>query len=63
MLLRVCRTGRIFVKILARELFQRGGTARAIKRLENFNWEVTEGRSSDRVEEERVERGCWIINS
>ena len=36
-------------------LFQRGGTAAAMKRLENLSDEVTEGQSSVRVDEERVE--------
>src|SRR6218665_1084544 len=34
----------------------------AIERLENLSDEVTEGRSSVRVDEERVERGGWIVN-
>jgi len=34
-----------------------------MERLENLSDKVTEGRSSVRVEEERVERGCWIVNS
>ena len=37
-------------------LFQKGGTATAMERLENFSDEVTEGRSSVRMDEERVER-------
>ena len=36
-------------------MFQRGGTATAMERLENFSDEVTEGRSNVRVDEERVE--------
>ena len=32
-------------------LFQRGGTATAMERLENLSDEVTEGRSSVRVDE------------
>ena len=44
-------------------LFQRGGTATAIERLENLSDEVTEGRSSVRVDEDRVERGGWIVNN
>ena len=44
-------------------LFQRGGTATVMERLENFSDEVTEGQSSVRVEEERVERGGWIVNN
>jgi len=54
-----------WVKYLSQygSLFQRGGTAMAVERLANFNDEVTEGRSSIRVEEERVERGGWIENS
>jgi len=35
----------------------------AMERLENFSYEVTEGRSSVRVDEEWVERGGWIVNS
>ena len=34
-----------------------------MERLENFSDEVTEGRSSVRVDEERVERGGWIVNN
>ena len=34
-----------------------------VERLGNFSDEVTEGWSSVRVEEERVERGGWIVNS
>ena len=44
-------------------LFQRGGTATAMEGLENFSDEVTEGRSSVIVDEERVERGGWIVNN
>ena len=40
-------------------LFQRGGTA-TMERLENLSDEVTEGRSSVRVDEER---GGWIVNN
>jgi len=39
------------------------GTAMAIERLANFRDEVTSGRSNVRVEEERVKRGGWIVNS
>ena len=34
-----------------------------MEQLENFSDEVTEGRSSVRVDEERVERGGWIVNN
>jgi len=51
---------KIFFDIL-RSLFQRGGTA--IERYGAFSNEVTEGRSSVRVEEERNERGGWIVNN
>ena len=48
-------------------LYQRGGTATctciAIEQLANLSDEVTEGRSSVRSEEERVEREGWIVNS
>ena len=44
-------------------LFQRGEAAMAMERLGNLSDEVTQGRNSVRVEEERVERGCWIVNS
>ena len=43
--------------------FQGGGTAMAMERLENLSDEVTEGPSSEKVEEERVERSGWIVNS
>ena len=52
----------IFVAILAGVCFKEG-TAMAMERLDNFSDEVTEGRSSARVEEERVERCGWIVNS
>jgi len=35
----------------------------AMEPLEKFSDEVTEGRSSVRTEEERVERGGWVVNS
>jgi len=35
----------------------------AMERLENLSDEVIEGRSNVRVEDERVERGGWIVNS
>ena len=35
----------------------------AMERLENLSDEVTEGRSSVRVDEDRVERGGWIVNN
>jgi len=34
-----------------------------MERLDNLSDEVTEGRSSVRVDEERVERGGWIVNN
>src|SRR6218665_3529254 len=33
-----------------------------MERLENLSDEVTEGRSSVRVDEDRVERGGWMVN-
>ena len=45
-----------------RYLSQRWGTAMAAERLANFSYELTEGQSSVRVEEERVERGGWIMH-
>ena len=44
-------------------LFQRGGTSMAMERSANFSDEVTEGWSSVRAEEERVEQEDWIVNS
>ena len=44
-------------------LFQRGGTATVMERLENLSDEVTEGRSSVRVDEDWVERGGWMVNN
>ena len=44
-------------------LFQRGGTATAMERFANLNDEVTGGRRSFRLEEERVERSGWTVNS
>ena len=35
----------------------------AMEQLENLIDDVTEGRSNVRVEEERVERIGWIVNS
>ena len=35
----------------------------AMEGLKNLSDEVTEGRSSVRVDEERVERGGWIVNN
>ena len=35
----------------------------AMERLENLNDDLTEGWSNVRVEEERVERGGWIVDS
>lgn len=43
--------------------FQIGGTAMAMERFENFSDEVMEGRRSVRAEEDRVERGGWIVNN
>jgi len=43
-------------------LFQRGGTATAMERLENLSDEMTEGPSNVSVKEKRVERGGWIVN-
>ena len=34
-----------------------------MERLKNLSDEVTEGQSNVRAEEERVERGGWIVNS
>ena len=44
-------------------LFQRGGTAMAMERFANFNDEVTGGCRSVTLEEERVERSGWTVNS
>ena len=44
-------------------MFQRGGTAMAMERFANLSDEVTEGRSSVRVEAERVERRGWTVNN
>ena len=35
----------------------------AIERSENLSDEVTEGRSCVRVDEDRVERGGWMVNN
>ena len=35
----------------------------AMERLEKLSDEVTEGQSSVRVDEDRVERGGWMVNS
>ena len=43
-------------------MFQRGRTAMAMERLENVSDEVIAGRSSVRVEEERLEQGGLIVN-
>ena len=54
----------IFVAMLAGVCSRETGQLyTAIERLENLSDEVTEGRSSVRVDEERVERGGWIVNS
>ena len=34
-----------------------------MERLEDLSGEVTEGRSSVRVDEDRVERGGWMVNN
>jgi hypothetical protein len=34
-----------------------------MERFENFSDEVMEGRRSVRAEEDRVERGGWIVNN
>ena len=34
-----------------------------MERLENLSDEVTEGWSSVRVDEDRVERGGWMVNN
>ena len=44
-------------------MFQRGWKAKVMERSANFSDEVTEGRSSARVEEERIEREGWSINA
>jgi len=44
-------------------LFQRGGTAMAMERFANFSDEVMGGRSSVMEDEERVERGGWMVNN
>ena len=44
-------------------LFQRGGTAMAMERFANFSDEVMGGRSSVIDNEERVERGGWMVNN
>jgi len=56
------RMGKIFVAKLAGvsskewEQFRYGAIVK-------FRDDVTEGRSSVSLEEELVERGCWIVNS
>lgn len=45
----------IFVSDTGGSLFQRDRTEMATERFQNFSDEVTEGQSSIRVEEERVE--------
>ena len=54
---------RIFVVEKSGSLFQRGGTAMAMERFANLSDEVTEGRSSVRVEDERVGRRGWTVNN
>ena len=46
-----------------REFVPERGAATAMERLENLSDEVTEGRSSVRVDEDRVERGGWMVNN
>src|SRR6218665_59663 len=48
-----------------RSLFQRGGTATAMERLESLSDAVTEGRSTSsvRVDGDRVERGGWMADN
>ena len=43
-------------------LFQRTA-AMTMERFANFSDEVTEGRRSVRLEEERVERSGWTVNN
>lgn len=56
------RMGHICVTMLW-EICSKGGTAIAIDRLANFSDEETEGRSNVSMEEERVARRGWIVNS
>ena len=58
----VRRMGQIFVAILA-GVCSKEEAAMAMERLEDLCDEVTEWRSNVRVEEKRVERGGWIVNS
>ena len=60
---RICKRAVFLVWSEIGSLFHRGGTAMAMERLKNLSDEVTEGQSNVRVEEERVERGGWIVNS
>ena len=46
-----------------REFVPERRAATAMERLENLSDEVTEGRSSVRVDEDRVERGGWMVNN
>ena len=46
-----------------REFVQEKWAATAMERLKNLSDEVTEGRSSVRVDEDRVERGGWMVNN
>ena len=51
---------RHFVAMLA-GVCSREGAATAMEQLENLSDEVTAGRCSVRVYEDRVERGGWIV--
>ena len=42
---------------------RRDSYSTAMERLENLSDEVTEGRSSVRVDEDRVERDGWMVNN
>ena len=61
---RVCGMGQIFASNLAilTAVCSKEGAVMAMERLTNFSDEVTEGRSSVTLEEERVERDIWIVN-
>jgi len=54
--------GQIFVAMLA-GVCSKDEVAMVMELLTNFSDEGTEGRSSVEVEEERMERGGWIVNS
>jgi len=55
--------GQIAVAMLAGVCSIEAGQLWLMERSANFSDEVTEGRSSVKVEEERVEREGWIVNS